>query len=346
MTDIDPEMQIVRPVAIQRTGFGSTEIENRRETSSTALAERAKAEVQARFILAVQRPRDVAEARVRILAHCKRRGFAERAEYAKPVGGQSITGPSIRFVETALQEFGNVLPESTVVYDDEDKRIVRVSVTDLERNITNSGEILVEKFVERRKTKTGDEVIGQRLNKQGEAVYRIRATEDDFANKQASAESKMRRNLGLRILPADVVDESMDACRATRKAATVSDPAAAQKQVADVFFSIGVPPTALADYLGHALEGCSPAELDELRAVFTAIREGEAAWPDAVAVKKQERGETEAPKKPQAAQQRVRARLEQRRAKAAAPTPAPTAPAGEVIDADSVDHLRADPETP
>lgn len=344
MTDIDPEMQIVRPGAIQRTGFGSTEIENRRETSATALAERAKAEVQARFIVALQRPRDVAEARVRILAHCKRRGFAERAEYAKPVGGQSIVGPSIRFVETALQEFGNVLPESTVVYDDEDKRIVRVSVTDLERNITHSGEVVVEKFVERRQTKNGDEVIGQRQNKQGATVYRIRATEDDFANKQASAESKKLRNLGLRILPADVVDEAMHACQVTRHATSAQDPAAAQKAMADAFFAIGVSPAALAEYLGHPVEGCSPAERDELLAVYTAIKEGIAAWTDALAVKRQERGQDEAPKKPQAAQQRVRQRLEQRRQKSAAPAPVAEKPAGEVIDANSVDHIRADEE--
>ena len=97
-------------------GFGSTEALTR-DTAAVAVAERAKAEVQARYIVAMQRPRDVDEARVRILDHCKRRRFAEAARYAKPIGKESIRGPSIRFVEAALQEYGNIVAECRVTYE-------------------------------------------------------------------------------------------------------------------------------------------------------------------------------------------------------------------------------------
>src|SRR5690348_15141612 len=114
------EKSLIRPgqngggAALQRVGFGQTEVELVRETQGTALAARAQAEVQARYIVALQRPRNVEQFRVRLLEHCKRPGFAAVAAYEKPVGGQKIKGPSIRFVETALQVFGNVLPEETI----------------------------------------------------------------------------------------------------------------------------------------------------------------------------------------------------------------------------------------
>jgi hypothetical protein len=45
---------------------------------------------------------------------------------------------------------GNVLPESTIIYDDPQKRIVRVTVTDLEGNVTFSKDVVLEETVERR----------------------------------------------------------------------------------------------------------------------------------------------------------------------------------------------------
>lgn len=288
---------IARPAAngIARQGFGSSEMELRRETQSVALAERAKAEVQARFIMAERKPRDIDEVRVRLLKHCKRRGFAERAEYAKPVGGQKIVGPSIRFVESALQEYGNVVPESTVTYEDDDKIVVRVSVTDLERNVTYYDDAVVEKFVESRNPKQGAEIIGSRMNSTGATTYKVRADEDRWANKLAAAVSKKIRNLGLRILPADLVDEAMETCEQTRKSEIRQDPDAARRKLIDAFVQMNVTPVHLAEYVGGPIEQASPADLDELRVVWTSLKDGEARWADLLEAKRAERGEVEAP---------------------------------------------------
>jgi translation initiation factor IF-1 len=301
------ETSIVRPgangggAALTRVGFGQTEIETKRETQGAALAERAKAEVQARYIMALQRPRSLADVRVRLLDHCRRPGFAEAAEYAKPVGGGTIRGASIRFVETALQEYGNVLPDATVTYDDDEKRIIRVSLTDLERNITYNEDALIEKFVERSNPRDGDEILGQRTNSRGRITYRVRATEDDFANKAAAAASKKLRNLGLRILPADLVDEAMWTCGQTRKDRDAKNPGEAQRVIADNFAALRVMPADLAAFLGHPFEQTSPAELDDLRAAYAAVRGGEARWVDLVEAKRVERGELEEASKPAAA---------------------------------------------
>jgi hypothetical protein len=298
--------------AIQRSGFGERSVEQRHETQGSALAARAQAEIQSRYVMAMQRPRSIADVRQRLLDHCARRGFAEIAEYAKPVGGKVMVGPSIRFVESALQEYGNVWPDTQVVYDDDVKRVVRVSVTDLERNVSYSEEIVVEKFVERRNAK-GGEVLGTRTNSTGEVVFKVRATDDDLANKQASAQSKRIRNLGLRILPADIVAEAMARCRDTRSAKDAADPAAALRAVADAFASIGVMPRSLEDYLGHPLGETGRAELDELRVAYATVRDGDARWHDLVEAKRGERGETDEPTKAAGdAAAKVRERLSKR----------------------------------
>jgi hypothetical protein len=301
--------------AIQRSGFGETAVEQRRELQSTALAERAKAEIQARFIVAMQRPRDVDEMRVRLLKHCKRPGFAALAEYAKPVGKGTVRGPSIRFVETALQEFGNVEPESTILYDDDEKRTLRIGVTDLERNVTYREDVIVEKYVERRDAR-GGEVLGSRMNSSGERVLKVRATEDDLVTKQGAVTSKRLRTLGLRVLPADIVEEAMAVCRATRQRKDAEDPDAARKALEDAFSTLNILPSDLREYLGHPVEQSTDTERDELRAAFGAVRDGEARWVDLVASKRAERGEIdEAPRASESAAAKVQARIAAKRGK-------------------------------
>lgn len=307
--------ELVRPepIAASKQGFGTSEIALRKETASTAIAERAKAEVQARYIVALQRPRSVDEARVRILKHCQRPRFAAAARYAKPVGGKKIEGPSIRFVETALQEYGNVLPECMVVFDDPEQRIVRVAVTDLERNITHTKDVVIKKTVERSKLSPGQRPISQRLNSYGKMVYEVPATEDDLLNRQGALESKAIRTLGLRILPADIVDEAMAIAVKTQESDAAQDPDAKRKAIVDAFAKLGVMPKDLAEYLGHDLGQTTPAEIVDLQAVYGALNDREGTWADVMEVRRQERGDVEEPKKPTHGQTAVKERLAARR---------------------------------
>lgn len=250
----------------------------RAETAASAIAAREEAAVKARYLMALQRPRDVDLVRQRLLKECQRPGFADVAMYAKPVGKQRVRGLSIRFAEAAIRHFTNVLTHVSVVFDDEKRRILHVSVIDLETNATYGEDVTLEKVVERRQPREGQEVIGQRVNTEGEVVYLVRATEDDFRNKQAAAVSKAIRNYGLRLIPGDILDE----CRATiervKADRAAQDPDAEKKRVLDAFAGIGVSADRMKKYLGHPLEEISPAELVELREVYEAIRDGETTW--------------------------------------------------------------------
>src|SRR4051812_13196904 len=71
------------------------------ETASSALAAAAEAQVKAQYLVALNRPRDLDNVRSLLLKECERSTFAAAAIYSKPVGGKKVTGPSIRFAESA-----------------------------------------------------------------------------------------------------------------------------------------------------------------------------------------------------------------------------------------------------
>ena len=257
------------------------------DPAAIAAAESAKQRIQAAYIMAYQNPRDTDQARVKILQACKRPMFAERVEYAKPIGKDKITGPSVRFAELALREWGNVLSDIQVVYEDENIRRSKIIITDLETNTTFTKEISVVKTVERKYGKDR-EVISQRRNSYGDLVYIVKATDDELHNKEAALISKALRNEGLRLVPSDIIDEAIYTARETLANRDSQDPEQAKKRVIDGFVQLGIYPDDLKQYLGHSLEKLVPAELQDLRGMFQAISAGDAKWADYIQAKEPE----------------------------------------------------------
>lgn len=283
----------------------STALAPQRETASTAVAAQAQAAVQARYVMAIQRPRDLDEVRVRVMKECRRPGFAEAALYRKPVGGSAIIGPSIRFAEAVLRCMTNVLVEVQTTYDDEEKRVIRISVTDLESNLTYPTDKVIQKTVERSQTGKYEPVLDesgkprQRVNSNGKPVYLVRATEDDLLVKEAAIVSKTIRTNGLRLIPGDILDEAIATVRATLESGAKSDPEAERKKLVDAFAALGVMPPDLKGYLGHDVGQCAPAEIADLRLVYRTLKDGEATWAEIM-----ESREGEAEKKPEAPDER------------------------------------------
>jgi len=135
------------------------------------------------------------------------------------------------------------------------------------------------------------------VNSKGETVYIVPATDDEMLNQTNALISKALRTLIMRHIPGDIVDEAMALCIATVRDKDAKDPDAARRAVFDAFASIGVMADQLAAYLGHTGQALTPAELAELRAVFAAIRDGEATWQEVIEHKQgAAEGETESPK--------------------------------------------------
>lgn len=265
----------------------TTSIALMREGAGQAIAAAsALASVQARYAMAMRCPRNWDQVRTGLLHDCGRPNFASSARYNKPIG-RGVTGPSIRFVEAALRHMSNIHQGSTTIYDDLEKRVVRLSVTDLESNTTYEQEITLAKTVERKKLATGQIPISSRTNSNGDIVYLVEASEDDLQIKEAAARSKAIRTLGLRLIPSDLVDEAMELIDETIKNKAAKDPDSERKKLVDAFVSIGIQPKDLVEYLQHELTRLVPGEIAELRSIYQAIRDGEAVWSDYVKPQKE-----------------------------------------------------------
>lgn len=246
---------------------------------------RIRADAQVRTMMAIARPRDLDVVRERMLKDAARPTFAEAATYSLPRGGKSITGPTIRFAESALRAYGNVTIDTVVLHEDEKERSLELVIVDLESNMTFREGFVVPKVIERRNLPprvNQEDIIGKRVNAEGQTLYLLKASDADVRMMGGAVASRVMRNLALRIIPGDLIEEAQQRCKETRNRGDASDPAAARKRIADAFAGQGVSVGELKEYLGHPLDSCSPAELETLRGLFGAIRDGTSTWAEVI----------------------------------------------------------------
>jgi hypothetical protein len=314
------------------------------ESAATAAASKAKALVEARYIMAMRNPRNWDQVRQDLLKECRRPSFADNksAFYVKPIG-DGVEGLGIRFVEVALRCMKNVMVESEMVFEDTTKEVHQVTVTDLESNVPWSIGVNVPKTVERSKPSSDGSYISVRKNSWGRDVYTVPAEGDDILNKRGALLSKAVRTLGLRIIPGDLQDEAEAIIKQVRTDKAAQDPDAERKRILDAFAELGVKAIELTEYLGHDIATCSPAEMVKLRGLYGAIRDGEATWASVLENKAQgsEGGAGAAGAKPPVSMPKAKAPPPPPPTPAAAagmPTPSPSPAPGSVA-------AGADPDT-
>ena len=81
------------------------------ETNSAmekGIAQREMTEIQSQIAIAKSFPRDMNQVYTKLMNACSRKVLAEQAVYAYPRGKQTVSGPSIRLAEVAVQCYGNI----------------------------------------------------------------------------------------------------------------------------------------------------------------------------------------------------------------------------------------------
>lgn len=275
--------------AIVRRSFDgvSTLMQN---AATQALTAKATAEINARWMIAMHRPRAMEVVRERLLRECKRPGFAATAIYSVPRGKGKVQGLTIRFAEAAMVAMGNLGCEAMTLYDSDTERVVRVSVTDYEGNSAWSKDVTVPKTKEVRELRNGQRALSQRENSYGDTVYRVEATDDDVAVKEAALISKASRTGILRLVPGYLLAQCREQIDATVRSRAKEDPDGERQRMVDEFGKIGLKATWLVEWLGHSVEDATPDEIADLRQLYRAIREKEIAPTAAMAARK---GDTE-----------------------------------------------------
>lgn len=283
---------------VRTEGFSAIEVRRNAELAATAMAAKAKASIEAACIMAERHPRDLLQVRAQLLKECERSRFAEKARYKLPRNSYNretgqyektwIQGFSIRFAESALMHMGNMSSSSEVVYEDDEKLTLAVTVRDYERNAFVEDAIVVTKLTEKRRIFKNDVPIATRTNSNGETIFILKSTIDEITQRRNAAVSKSMRTLILRLIPADLKEECEDQCVETAAQSFKSDPTKEIKRVVDAFAKIRVMPAQLAEYLGHTVETVDANELNTLRGIYQAIADNDTTWAEVVEAQREE----------------------------------------------------------
>lgn len=260
---------------------------------ASALVAAAEAWIKGACAMAVKFPRDLDVVRQKLLHECERPSFAAAALYSKPVGTTKVTGLSIRFAEQAIASMQHIHVSTLTLAETDDWRKIEVRVWDAQNMVSYADETTIQKTIERRSVAKGQEVIRTRPNRSGELLYIIRAEEGDLLNQVNAAKSKAIRNAGLRLVPGWLLDECKEAVNETMRKRDKSDPDKAKREIFDSFAALGVSVDLLKSYIGHDKPVLQPEELQELRKLYTAIKDGETTIQAALDIKNDKQPEAD-----------------------------------------------------
>lgn len=276
------------------------------EQNVSMVQQYATARIQSAYTVALQRPRQIEVIREEVLRECRRPSFCTPDEskngsslalYRVPRGNikvpdgnggekwvkNNIEGPTIRFAEMLLRSWRYLSIEINPMGEDDRQRLLQVICTDYQSCNFTSEIVAVPKTVEKSNAKDA-EIVSQRTNSYGNAVYLVKATDDELAMRTNALISKARRNLILQAVPGWLIEEGVDMVRTTARTKDAQDPDAARRKLFDAYAGVGVSVAQIVDYLGHGNQ-LSPADLEDLRGYYSGIKDGFTSWAAVVASK-------------------------------------------------------------
>lgn len=231
---------------------------------------RAIAEVKAQVIMAKQFPRDGRTVADKVLQECARPTLAEAAVYTFPRGKETVTGPSIRLAEVLARNWGNctfgyeVLERKPASGKTPGCSVVSAYAWDLETNIRVARQFEVKHW---RSTKSGGYAL----------------TDDrDIYELEANMASRRIRACILQMIPGDLTNMAVEACRASGNAELIQQMAnpdtrkALVAKTIKVYAKMGVEQNDLEEYLGIRSDNWNADHMAKLKDVLNTIRDGAA----------------------------------------------------------------------
>ena len=218
--------------------------------------ERATAESQAGFVVAKRFPRNSKSALNRVLSSCGRKTLAEQAEYVFPRGGQTVSGPSIRLAEAIAQNWGNIQFGIRELQQIEGASMLMAYCYDLETN-TRAERIFTVKHVRKAR--------GQ--------VTQLTDPRDIYEMAFNQGARRLRACI-LQVIPGDVVELAVEACRATLAATDADTTPENIAKMLEAFKALDVTKEMIEARLGKKVEAIRPEEMVQLRKIFTSLNDG------------------------------------------------------------------------
>lgn len=238
------------------------------EAGAITKASEARSEMEAAVVMARNYPRDEARAAHKMHMSAWRVSFAEEALYSFPRGGTQVEGPSVRLAREMARCWGNLRHSIQVVSIDEDFVHVRGRAWDMETNTLAENETKFKRLQQRKG--------------RGGVTQWVEPDERDMRELVSRHGAVCVRNAILQLMPYDVVEDMLNACKETTTKAATSGLAEEEGRVANLrsleawFKQHGVTKAMLEQRLGHDLAGLTAAEYTELKRIGFTLRDGAA----------------------------------------------------------------------
>lgn len=223
---------------------------------------RAIAEAQGKLIMAKRFPRNHIDSYSKAIEACRRKGFAEKAFFSYPRGGQTVTGVTIRFAEEMARCYGNLDYGIKEMSHEEGKSEMQAYCWDLETNTVSSQNFTVEHVLE---TKQGNRQL---------------TSQRDIYERTANDGARRLRSRILAILPPDLVEDCIAECKKTLAGNNEMSLVDRIKYLVTTFGKIGVTKEMIEKRLGHTVESMNYDELTEYIGIFNGLKQKETTISD------------------------------------------------------------------
>lgn len=224
-------------------------------------SQRATAEVQSRMVVAQRFPRSSARAYTEAMEACKRIGLAECAIYTYNKGGK-VEGPSIRLAEELARVWGNI-----------DYGINELSRTPGSGSVPGASEMEAFAWDLQTNTRSSQRFTVAHIRDKTDGG-KILTSERDIYEITANQGARRMRARILAILPPELVDDAVAACKQTIISGGSVPFSERVRNLAMAFQQYGVSTKMLGISLGHPIDDMTPDQLVNLRGVYQQIKEG------------------------------------------------------------------------
>lgn len=228
-------------------------------TMTEVKSQREASEIQAMVFMAKQFPRNQIQAADRILNACTRQTLADSAVYSYPRGGQNVEGPSIRLAEVLAQNWGNLDFGIRELSQENGVSTVEAYAWDLETNVRQAK---VFQVAHKRMAKGGTKTLTDPRD-----IYEMVANQG----------SRRLRACILSIIPGDIVEAALAQCSVTQAASVGATPDEIKETIRKLTATMGkfgITAENIQDRYQCRLEAIRPAQIVELRKIYTSLKDG------------------------------------------------------------------------
>jgi type I site-specific restriction-modification system R (restriction) subunit len=218
------------------------------------VAQREMTEIQSQIAIAKSFPRDMNQVYTKLMNACSRKVLAEQAVYAYPRGKQTVSGPSIRLAEVAVQCFGNIDAGVRELEQKQGESTWEAYCYDLENNVK-----IKKTFAVKHERKARGR------------VEKLTDPRDIYEHGSNLGARRMRACI-LAVIPSDLIEQALKKCKQTSLGASDEPMTDRIRKMVEAFDKLQVTQDMIEKRLNHSVSEMDMDELFEYRTIYESLK--------------------------------------------------------------------------